>query len=68
MLRYNCQGCFTEHPSPDKHMSHRGVLNRSHGLNKSLSILSGVSWRHREREDVDCKCHHEENGSAGAIY
>ena len=24
-LRYNCQKCFTEHPSPEKHMSHRGV-------------------------------------------
>ena len=22
MLRYNCQGCFTEHPSQDQHMSH----------------------------------------------
>ena len=25
VLRYNCQGCFTEHPSQDKHKSHGGV-------------------------------------------
>ena len=43
-LRYNCQGCFTEHPNQDQHMSHGGVWNRSHGLNKSLSTSSGVSW------------------------
>ena len=24
MLRYKCQGCFTEHPSQDQHMSHGG--------------------------------------------
>ena len=35
VLRYNCQGCFTEHPSQDQHMSHGGVWNRSHGLNRS---------------------------------
>ena len=42
VLRYNCQGCFTEHPSQDQHMSHGGVLNRPHGLNKLL----GTSIRH----------------------
>ena len=36
-LKCNCQGCFTEHPSQDQHMSHGGVWNTSHGLNKSLS-------------------------------
>ena len=25
VLRYNCQGCFTEHPSQDQHKSHGGV-------------------------------------------
>ena len=40
VLRYNCQGCFTEHPSQDQHMScGGGVWNRAHGLNKSLSTL-----------------------------
>ena len=42
VLRYNCQGCFTEHPSQDQHMSHGGVWNRSHGLNK---LLSTSIWR-----------------------
>ena len=37
VLRYNCQECFTEHPIQDQHMSHGGVWNRSHGLNKLLS-------------------------------
>ena len=68
VFRYNCKGCFTEHPCQDQHISHGGVWNRSHGLNKSLSTLSGVSWSLREREDVDCKHHSEENRSAGAIY
>ena len=36
-LKCNCQGCFTEHPSQDQLMSHGGVWNTSHGLNKSLS-------------------------------
>ena len=39
VLRYNCQGCFTDHPSQDQHMSHGGVWNRSHSLKKSLSTL-----------------------------
>ena len=68
VLRYYCQGCFTEHSCQDQHISHGGVLNRSHGLNKLLSTSSGVSWSLREQEDVDCKHHREENGSAGAVY
>ena len=73
VLRYNCQGCFTEHQSQDQHMSHGGgggggVWNRSHGLNKSLSTLIRHILSLREREDVDCKCRCEENGSARAIY
>ena len=47
VLRYNCQGCFTEHPSQDQHMSHGGCMEQ----------FSGVSWSLREQEDVDCKRH-----------
>ena len=74
VLRYNCQGCFTDHPSQDQHMSHGGgwgvggVWNRNHGLNKSLSTSIRCILSLREREDVDCKCRREKNGSAGAIY
>ena len=39
VLRYNCQGCFTDHPSQDQHMSHGGLWNRSHSLKKLLSTL-----------------------------
>ena len=28
MLRYNCQGCFTEHPSQEQHRSHRGCMEQ----------------------------------------
>ena len=28
MLRYICQGCFTEHPSQDQHMSHGGCMEQ----------------------------------------
>ena len=28
MLRYNCQGCFTEHPSQDQNMSHGGCMEQ----------------------------------------
>ena len=35
-LRYNCQGCFAEHPSQDQHMSHGGVLNRTKSLSTSI--------------------------------
>ena len=28
VLRYNCQGCFTQHPSQDQHMSHGGCIEQ----------------------------------------
>ena len=28
MLRYNCQACFTEHPSRNQHMSHGGCMEQ----------------------------------------
>ena len=28
VLRYNCQGCFTEHPSQNQHMSHGGCMEQ----------------------------------------
>ena len=28
VLSYNCQGCFTEHPSQDQHMSHGGCMEQ----------------------------------------
>ena len=28
MLRYNCQACFTEHPSQNQHMSHGGCMEQ----------------------------------------
>ena len=47
VLRYNCQGCFSEYTSQDQHMSHGGCMEQ----------ISGVSWSLREQEDVDCKRH-----------
>ena len=36
MLTYNCQGCFTEHPSQDQHMSHRGCIEQ---ISKSEQVV-----------------------------
>ena len=39
ILGYNCQECFTEHPSQDQRMSKGDVLRIFHGTNKSLDTL-----------------------------
>ena len=43
MLRYNCQGCFTEHPSQDQHMSHGGCMEQ-------------ISWSEQVIEYFDQAC------------
>ena len=43
MLRYNCQGCFTEHPSQDQHMSHGGCMEQ-------------ISWSEQVVEYFDQAC------------
>ena len=39
ILGYNCQECFTEHPSQDQRMSQGDVWRIFHGTNKSLDTL-----------------------------
>ena len=68
-LKYNCQWCFTEHPSQDQHMSHVGCMEQ---ISWSEQVVEYFDQAYlgifQEREDADCKRHCEENGSAGAIY
>ena len=44
MLRYNCQGCFTEHPSQDQQVSHGRCMEQ-------------ISWSEQVVQYFDQACH-----------